>query len=48
MKKTLATILISVLLTFVFTENYMISSMEVSGGSGSYTVTVFGNDFLYE
>lgn len=48
MKKTIATILISVLLTFTLTENYMISHIQVSGATGDYTVSVFGNEFSYE
>ena len=48
MKKTIATILISVLLTFTLTENYMISHIQVSGATGDYTVSVFGNEFSYK
>lgn len=48
MKKIIITIAISVLITFVITENYMISTMQVSGAPGEYTVTVFGAEFEYK
>lgn len=48
MKNIFVSIAISVLITFVATENYMISTMQVSGAPGAYTITVFGADFEYK
>lgn len=45
--KKLLPIITAVLITFIATENYMLSHMEVTGAPGAYTVTVFGNDFKY-
>lgn len=45
MRKTLGTIIITALLTFILTENYMLSTMVVSETPGGYVVTVFGQDF---
>lgn len=48
MKKIIITIALTALISFVVTENYMISTMQVSGAPGEYTVTVFGADFEYK
>ena len=48
MKKTILAIIASVLITFVTTENYMLTSMQVSGAPGEYTITVFGAEFEYK
>lgn len=48
MKKTIAAVIVSVVLTFIVTENYMIHNMEVSRKDNFYTVSIFGNDFIYE
>ena len=48
MKKLIATIIISVFITFIITENYMLSTMQVNGNPGSYTVSVFGSEFYYK
>ena len=47
MKKIIITIALTALISFVATENYMLSHMQVTGSAGYYTVSVFGNDFLY-
>lgn len=47
MKTTILSILISVILTFTITENYMLSNMEISSNADGYTVTIFGADFNY-
>ena len=46
--KKLLPIIITVIMTFTITENYMLSSMEVTGTPGEYVVSVFGVDFKYE
>lgn len=48
MRKTILSIIVSILITFVVTENYMISTMQVSGTPGEYTITVFGAEFEYK
>ena len=48
MKKIIITIALTALISFVVTENYIISHMQVSGAPGEYTVTVFGADFEYK
>lgn len=48
MKKIVITIALTALISFVVTENYMISAMQVSGAPGEYTVTVFGAEFEYK
>lgn len=48
MKNIIISIAISVLITFVVTENYMLSHMQVSGTTGNYTITVFGAEFEYK
>ena len=45
--KKITTLVTVVLLTFIITENYILSRMEISGEPGAYTVTVFGADFRY-
>ena len=47
MKTTIISIILSVFVTFVITENYMLSNMQVSGSAGKYTVSVFGAEFDY-
>lgn len=47
MKNIIITIVLTALISFVVTENYMLSSMEVTGTPGAYTITVFGADFEY-
>lgn len=47
MKKIIITIVLTALISFLVTENYMLSHMEISGAPGEYTVTVFGADFEY-
>lgn len=47
MKTIIISIILSVFVTFVITENYMLSNIQISGSTGNYTVSVFGNDFLY-
>lgn len=47
MKTTIISIILSVLVTFVITENYMLSNMQISGSTGNYTVSVFGAEFDY-
>jgi hypothetical protein len=48
MKKIIITIALTALISFVVTENYMLSHMEISGTTGNYTITVFGADFEYK
>jgi hypothetical protein len=48
MKNIIISIAISILITFVVTENYMISTMQISGAPGAYTITVFGAEFEYK
>jgi hypothetical protein len=48
MKNIIISIAISALITFVVTENYMISTMQISGAPGEYTITVFGAEFEYK
>ena len=48
MKKIIITIALTALISFVVTENYIISTMQVSGAPGEYTVTVFGAEFEYK
>lgn len=45
MRKTLGTIIVTALLTFILTENYMLSTIVVSETLDGYMVTVFGQDF---
>ena len=45
MKTIIISIILSVLVTFVITENYMLSNMHISGSTGNYTVSVFGAEF---
>ena len=45
MGKILGTIIVTALLTFIITENYMLSTMVVSEVPDGYVVTVFGRDF---
>lgn len=47
MKTTIISIILSVFVTFVITENYMLSNMQISGATGNYTVSVFGAEFDY-
>ena len=47
MKTTIISIILSVFITFVITENYMLSNMQISGATGNYTVSVFGAEFDY-
>lgn len=48
MKNLIIAIIATAILSFVVTENYMLSSMKIEGATGSYTVTVFGTEFNYE
>jgi hypothetical protein len=48
MKNIIIAVIASVLLTFIVTENYMISNMKISGAPGAYIVTVFGAEFEYK
>lgn len=48
MKNIIIAVIASVLLTFIVTENYMISNMKISGTPGEYTITVFGAEFEYK
>lgn len=48
MRSLLLSILISIILTFIVTENYIISHMTVTGTPGNYTVSVFGGEFSYK
>lgn len=48
MKSIILSILISIILTFIVTENYMISHMEIAGTPGNYTISVFGGEFSYK
>lgn len=43
--KHIKAIAVAVILTFIVTENYLISTMQVSENSAGYSVTVFGTDF---
>ena len=47
MKSTIL-VLITAFLVFIATENYMLSNMEITGTTGSYTVSVFGGEFEYK
>ena len=48
MKSIIIAIIATAFLSFVVTENYMLSHMQVSGAPGEYTVTVFGVEFEYK
>ena len=48
MKNIIIAVITSILVTFVITENYMLSSMEVTGTPEAYTITVFGAEFEYK
>lgn len=48
MKNIIISVLITALLSFIVTENYMISHMEVNGTPGNYTVSIFGGEFSYK
>lgn len=48
MKKIIIAIMLTALASFIVTENYILSHMEISGTAGSYTITVFGADFRYK
>ena len=47
MKNLIIAIITTALISFIATENYMLSHMTVTGSTGAYTVSVFGNDFIY-
>ena len=47
MKTNIISIILSVFVTFVITENYMLTNMQISGATGNYTVSVFGAEFDY-
>jgi hypothetical protein len=48
MKKIIITIALTALISFLVTENYMLSHMEISGAPGAYTITVFDAEFEYK
>ena len=48
MKNLAIAIILTGIISFVATENYMLSNMKITGTTGDYTVTVFGAEFTYE
>ena len=48
MKKIIVTIVLTALISFVVTENYMLSHMTVKSTETGYTITVFGAEFEYK
>lgn len=48
MKKIIITIALTALISFLVTENYMLSHMKVKSTETGYTVTVFGAEFEYK
>lgn len=48
MKSIIIAIITASILSFVVTENYILSHMKISSTETGYTVTVFGADFEYK
>jgi hypothetical protein len=48
MKNTIIAIIATALISFIVTENYMISNIKVTGAPGAYTITVLGAEFEYK
>lgn len=48
MRNIIISVLLTALLSFIVTENYILSHMAVTGTPGNYTVSVFGGEFSYK